>query len=114
MITFKVDNQEVSIQEGTFLLKALQELGHNVPHLCNYEGLEHYTSCMLCLVKNVKTGQLIPSCSLKVEPDMEIITHDDEIVEARKMGLDLLLSDHVGDCEAPCTKACPAHMNIPR
>ncbi|NND08574.1 MAG: NAD(P)-binding protein [Saprospiraceae bacterium] len=114
MITFKVDTQEVSIQEGTFLLKALQELGHNVPHLCYYEGLEHYTSCMLCLVKNVKTGQLIPSCSLKVEPDMEIITHDDEIVEARKMGLDLLLSDHVGDCEAPCTKACPAHMNIPQ
>ncbi|MDH3245278.1 MAG: 2Fe-2S iron-sulfur cluster-binding protein [Saprospiraceae bacterium] len=113
MLPFKVDNEEVKYTEGSSLLKALQELGYEIPHLCYYEGLDHYTSCMLCMVKDVKTGQLIPSCSLKVQPGMEIITIDDEIVEARKMGLDLLLSDHVGDCEAPCTKACPAHMNIP-
>ena len=113
MISFKVNQQEAQIEAGTFLLNALQELGHNIPHLCYYEGLDHYTSCMLCLVKDARSGQLIPSCSLKVESGMEIITLDDEIIEARKMGLDLLLSDHVGDCEAPCTKACPAHMNIP-
>jgi ferredoxin len=113
MVWIKVNQQEVAVPEGTYLFKALQDLGHEIPHLCYYEGLEHYTSCMLCMVKDGKTGTLIPSCSLKVKEEMEIITEDEEIFEARKMGLDLLLSDHTGDCEAPCTKACPAHMNIP-
>lgn len=113
MIQIKVNAQEVTVAEGTYLFKALQGLGHDIPHLCYYEGLEHYTSCMLCMVKDARTGALIPSCSLQVQPGMEIITDDEEIFDARKMGLDLLLSDHIGDCEAPCTKACPAHMNIP-
>ncbi|MCB0547117.1 MAG: (2Fe-2S)-binding protein [Phaeodactylibacter sp.] len=114
MIRFKVNEKEVEVAEGAYLFKALQALGHDIPHLCYYEGLEHYTSCMLCLVKDARTGTLIPSCSLKVQPGMEIITDDEEVFEARKTGLELLLSDHVGDCEAPCTKACPAHMDIPR
>ncbi|MCB9288059.1 MAG: (2Fe-2S)-binding protein [Lewinellaceae bacterium] len=113
MIRFKVNHKEVEVAGGAYLLPALQALGYDIPHLCYYEGLEHYTSCMLCLVKDARTGALIPSCSLRVEPEMDIITDDEEIFEARKTGLELLLSDHVGDCEAPCTKACPAHMNIP-
>ncbi|MCO6479342.1 MAG: (2Fe-2S)-binding protein [Phaeodactylibacter sp.] len=113
MIQFKVNGKEVEAAEGAYLLSTLQALGHDIPHLCYYEGLEHYTSCMLCLVKDGRTGALLPSCSLKVQPGMEITTDDEEIFEARKAGLELLLSDHVGDCEAPCTKACPAHMNIP-
>lgn len=44
---------------------------------------------------------------------MNIITVDEEILETRKIALELLLSEHVGDCEAPCTVTCPAHMNIP-
>ncbi|MCB0585895.1 MAG: (2Fe-2S)-binding protein, partial [Phaeodactylibacter sp.] len=107
MIRFKVNHKEVEVARGAYLLPALQALGYDIPHLCYYEGLEHYTSCMLCLVKDARTGALIPSCSLRVEPEMDIITDDEEIFEARKTGLELLLSDHVGDCEAPCTKACP-------
>ncbi len=114
MASFKVNGKEVEAAEGAYLLKALQALGHDIPHLCYYDGLEHYTSCMLCLVKDARTGALIPSCSLKVQAGMEIITDDEEIIEARKTGLELLLSDHVGDCEAPCTRACPAHMDIPQ
>ena len=44
---------------------------------------------------------------------MDIISMDDEVREARKTALDLLLSEHVGDCEAPCQVTCPAHMDIP-
>ena len=109
-----IDNKEVQVPEGVYLLKALEDMGHDIPQLCYYEGLDPNASCMLCMVKDVKSGQLIPSCSMKVQEGMNIITDDTEIFEARKMALDLLLSDHVGDCEAPCTKACPAHMDIPR
>jgi NADPH-dependent glutamate synthase beta subunit-like oxidoreductase len=76
------------------------------------DELEHFTSCMLCLVKD-GSGKLFPSCSVAAAPGMNIITGDDEIREARQTALELLLSEHVGDCEAPCRLTCPAHMNIP-
>ncbi len=113
MIRLKVNHKEVELAEGANLMQALLGMGYDIPHLCYYEGLEHHTSCMLCLVKDARTGALMPSCSVKAQPDMEVITDDEEIFEMRQAALDLLLSDHVGDCEAPCTKACPAHMNIP-
>ena len=56
MIRFKVNHKEVEVAAGAYLLPALQALGYDIPHLCYYEGLEHYTSCMLCLVKDARTG----------------------------------------------------------
>lgn len=94
-------------------MKAAQAIGIDVPNMCWHEELEHFTSCMLCLVKDSSTGKLFPSCSVKATEGLEIITDDSEIKEARQTALELLLSEHVGDCEAPCQVACPAHMNIP-
>ena len=68
---------------------------------------------MVCMIKDKNTGMLHPSCAYLAQDGMEIITNDDEVFEARKDALELLLSDHVGDCEAPCRIACPAFMNIP-
>lgn len=94
-------------------MKAAQKMGIDVPNLCWHDELEHFTSCMLCLVKDGKNGKLFPSCSIQAAEGQEIITDDQEIAEARHMALELLLSEHTGDCEAPCQIACPAHMNIP-
>jgi hypothetical protein len=113
MIKLKINHSEVSVTPGITILEAAQQLGIEIPTMCHNEEVEHFTSCMICLVKNVHNGKLYPSCSLQVHEGMEIITLDDEIREARQTGLELLLSDHVGDCEAPCTIACPAHMDIP-
>jgi hypothetical protein len=111
--TLKIDGKHVSVDPGTTILQAAHKLGIEIPTMCHNEEVEHFTSCMICLVKNQHNGKLVPSCSLQVHEGMEIITLDDEIREARQTGLELLLSDHVGDCEAPCTIACPAHMDIP-
>jgi NADPH-dependent glutamate synthase beta subunit-like oxidoreductase/ferredoxin len=113
MIKLKINHTEVSVEPGTTILKAAQQLGIEIPTMCHNDEVEHFTSCMICLVKNVHNGKLYPSCSLPVTEGLEIITLDDEIREARQTGLELLLSDHVGDCVAPCTIACPAHMDIP-
>ena len=94
-------------------MKAAQNMGIDIPNLCWHDELEHFTSCMLCLVKDQSNGKLFPSCSVKATEGLEIITDDNEIQEARKTALELLLSEHVGDCEAPCQIGCPAHMNIP-
>ncbi|RIH65034.1 FAD-dependent oxidoreductase [Mariniphaga sediminis] len=113
MITLKINNKEVRVEEGTSVMKAAQQVGIEVPNLCWHDELEHFTSCMLCLVKDTRNGKLFPSCSIQAAEHMDVVTDDDEVVEARKTALELLLSEHVGDCEAPCHIACPAHMNIP-
>ena len=114
MIRLKIDNKEIEVEEGTSILEAAKTLGADIPTMCWYKGLEHFTSCMVCLVKDTKSGSLLPSCSVKAAEGMQISTMDEEIHDARKTALELLLSEHVGDCEAPCQFACPAHMDIPK
>ncbi|HKM94766.1 MAG TPA: FAD-dependent oxidoreductase [Prolixibacteraceae bacterium] len=113
MIKLNINNMPVEVAPGTSILEAAEKLGFEIPTLCHNKEVENHTSCMICLVKNTQNGKLIPSCSIPAEEGMNIVTIDDEIHEARQTGLELLLSDHVGDCEAPCTIACPAHMDIP-
>ena len=95
-------------------MKAAQQMGIEIPNMCWHDELEHFTSCMVCMVKDQSSGKLFPSCSVVATDGLEIITDDDEIKESRQTALELLLSEHVGDCEAPCQIACPAHMDIPR
>jgi NADPH-dependent glutamate synthase beta subunit-like oxidoreductase/ferredoxin len=113
MIKLKIDNREVEADEGTALIKVIRDGGTEVPSMCYLEDMDHFTSCMVCVVKEQSSGKLIPSCSRKAEDGMDIITMDDEVREARKTALELMLSEHVGDCEAPCQLTCPAHMDIP-
>ena len=95
------------------ILKAAGTLKINIPTLCHLNGYEHITSCMLCVVHEINSDKLLPACSALVAENMRIETDNQKIKTARKDALDLLLSEHVGDCEAPCHRTCPAHMNIP-
>lgn len=113
MIKLKINNTNIEVAEGTSVLKAAENMGIKFPTMCFHEGFTNHPSCMLCLVKDAKSGKLHPACALPANNNMEIITDDDEIYEARKESLELLLSDHVGDCEAPCRPSCPAFMDIP-
>jgi NADPH-dependent glutamate synthase beta subunit-like oxidoreductase len=113
MIKLTIDNQTIEVQPGSSVWQAAHSIGINIPTMCYLEGTEHFTSCMICLVKDAKNGRLFASCSTSVFEGQEIITNDEETTESRKAALELLLSEHVGDCEAPCQLVCPAHMNIP-
>ncbi len=112
-IEIKINNQTLTVQSGSTVREAALEAGIHIPVMCENEDVEHFASCMVCLVKNAVSGKLFPSCSTRVEEGMQIITGDEEVMEARKIALELLLSEHVGDCEAPCQTSCPAHMDIP-
>jgi ferredoxin len=113
MIRLKIDNKELEVESGRVLMEVIRESGMDIPSMCYLKGAAHFTSCMVCVVKDRKSGRLIPSCSRKAEDGMDIISIDEEVKEARKTSLELLLSEHVGDCEAPCQITCPAHMDIP-
>ena len=113
MVKLTIDNQTVEVSEGTSVWKAAQSIGIEIPTLCYLEGTQHFTSCMICLVKDARNGRFFASCSTPVFEGQNVITNDAETLESRKAALELLLSEHVGDCEAPCQLVCPAHMNIP-
>jgi NADPH-dependent 2,4-dienoyl-CoA reductase/sulfur reductase-like enzyme/ferredoxin len=114
MIGITINGQQVEVPEGTTLLQAARLVQVNIPTLCFLEGLENHTSCMVCVVEETNTGRLLPACSAKVETGMAVQTDSEPVFRARQSALDLLLSEHVGDCEGPCRLICPAHMNIPR
>jgi NAD-dependent dihydropyrimidine dehydrogenase PreA subunit len=113
MPDLNINGLPARVKEGSTVLDAAELLALEIPTLCHMKNKPPETSCMLCVVKDKATGQLIPACSTKAVEGMEIDTECDEVRSARRDILNLLLSEHVGDCEAPCTRICPAHLDVP-
>jgi predicted molibdopterin-dependent oxidoreductase YjgC len=113
MIRFRLDNRDFEAEEGSTILESASIAGIHIPTLCHKDGIEHYSSCMTCLVKNNITNSFIPSCSALVQPGMDIDASSDQVVALRKKSVELLFSEHRAECEAPCRVVCPAGYNIP-
>jgi len=109
-----IDNREVEVAEGATILDAAGKLNIEIPTLCYLEGFPANTSCMVCVVKVDGRASLVPACGTKAEEGMRVESETPEVHEARKAALELLLSDHAGDCIGPCHAICPAKMDIPR
>jgi NADPH-dependent glutamate synthase beta subunit-like oxidoreductase len=117
-----IDNREVDMPAGSTLLEAARQLGIDVPALCYVDGLRPSTSCMICVMKVVRrhegdlanTGRLVPSCATVAEEGMRVESETDAVRRVRKTTLELLLSDHAGECRAPCQFACPFDTDLPR
>jgi len=113
MVKLTIDHIPVEVPDGISVMEAAATLGITIPSMCWKPGFSNHPSCMVCLVKEVGKDHLVPSCAMPVSEGMNILTGTPEVMEARKEALELLLSDHVGDCEAPCRLSCPAAMDIP-
>ena len=113
MVKLTIDHIPVEVQEGISVMEAAAILGIRIPAMCFKPQFSNHPSCMVCLVKDLNRNQLVPSCAMPVAEGMNILTASPEVTEARREALELLLSDHVGDCEAPCRLSCPALMDIP-
>ena len=108
----RIDNKEVEVRADETLFQIARRLGKNIPSMCFVEGAKHHSSCMVCMVKNEESGQMIPSCSTYPVEGMQIDTESEEVKEMRRLALELLLSDHRADCEAPCSMVCPQHLDV--
>jgi len=109
-----IDGREVEVDPETTILDAAEKLGIEIPTMCYLRGHEATTSCMVCVVKVAGANGLVPACGTLAQDGMQVESSSAEVGDARKAALELLLSDHVGDCVGPCAMGCPAHMNIPR
>jgi formate dehydrogenase major subunit len=112
-LTLTIDGHHVSVTPGTTILSAARKLGLAIPTLCHVEGFEPSASCFLCAVKIAGRPNFWPSCATPAAEGMTVITDSEEVRSARKTSLELLLSDHAGDCIGPCRTGCPARLDIP-
>ena len=107
-ITITIDGKKIETQEGMTILNVASQNGIKIPNLC-YDGrVELYGACGLCTVEVEGIPKLLRACSTKVSDGMVVYTQTERVKASRKVALELLLSDHTGDCVAPCSKACPA------
>ncbi len=113
VIELKINGNPVNVSPGSTVLDAIRLAGTDVPTLCHLEGSAPFTSCMMCTVLDKTSGKTFASCSIPATGGMEIETDNDNLSEQRKTILELLMSEHLGDCEAPCEVVCPASMPIP-
>ena len=101
-VTVKINNIDVQIEEGSTILEAARKAGFDLPTFCHAENLKPFTSCFICAVKvEGGKGNLVPSCSTKVREGMSVTVESEEIDAARKMALNLMLSDHCGRLPPP-------------
>jgi ferredoxin len=113
MPSLTIDQHRIAAKPGDTILQAARAAGIEIPTLCYLEGFEAGASCMVCAVKLKHNGQFIPACGSRVVDGMELEHDTQEVREARRMALELLFSDHLGDCLSPCQRICPAHLGIP-
>ena len=113
MITLTINNNQINVPEGTTILEAAGKLNIEIPTMCYLEECDPITSCMVCVVRDQNSDRMLPSCSMPVAEGLQIETESERVQKFRKDTLDLLLSEHVGNCEGPCQRSCPAYMNIP-
>ena len=95
------------------MLDAARKLGIDIPTLCFHQGCNPSTSCLACLVRIGGQERLVPSCATAAAEGMQVESETEAVRQARRTALELLLSDHLGDCMGPCQLGCPAKMDIP-
>lgn len=108
-----IDNHKIDVEPGTTILEAARKVGVSIPTMCHRDGHPPLTSCFVCVVKVNGGERLLPACATKVTDGMVVESACEEVQTARRTALELLLSDHLGDCIGPCQAVCPAHMDIP-
>ena len=111
-ISFTIDGREMRAQQGQTILDVAKANGIVIPTLCHHEKISRTTSCFVCVVRHSQTGRYIPSCAALPAADQNYESSSRDVFEMRQTALNLLLSEHTGDCEAPCTISCPAHARV--
>ena len=97
-ITLLIDGVEVTVPEGTSVMRAAAMCGVNIPRLCATDSLEPFGSCRLCLVEIEGRKGYPASCTTPVEPGMKVRTQSTKLQTLRKGVMELYISDHPLDC----------------
>jgi NADH-quinone oxidoreductase subunit G len=97
-VTLIVDGKKVTAPAGTLLIEACKTVGIEVPSFCYYPNLSLQGACRMCLVKVEKMPKLQTACTTVIGEGMVVTTESEEIKQARKSMLEMLLGNHPLDC----------------
>ena len=108
MVKVTIDGMSVQVPKGAMLIDAAKLAGVSIPTLCYLELHGDMSggnsSCRICVVEVAGRKNLAPACSTPVMDGMDVKTATDRVINARKVNVELLLSDHAQDC-LTCAKA---------
>jgi NADH-quinone oxidoreductase subunit G len=97
-VTFIVDGKKLTAPAGTLLIDACRKAGIEIPAFCYYPGLSLQAACRMCVVRQEKVPKLQTACTTTVAEGQVFITESEEIAQARKSTIQLLLGNHPLDC----------------
>ena len=97
-VTLTIDGFEVTVPEGTSVMRAAAEAGIQVPKLCATDMLDAFGSCRLCVVEIEGRRGTPASCTTPVAPGMVVHTQSSKVKKIRKGVMELYISDHPLDC----------------
>jgi len=98
LVNITVDGKPVSAPAGTLLIEACKTVGIEVPSFCYYPNLSLQGACRMCLVRVEKMPKLQTACTTGITEGMVVVTDNDEIRQARKSMVEMLLGNHPLDC----------------
>lgn len=107
-INITINGKKITAAPGETILQAARRNNIEIPTLCYDDSLKPYGACGLCVVAMEGSPRLFRACATEVAEGQVIHTDTAEVRRARQTALELLLSNHKGDCIAPCKAACPA------
>ena len=97
MVTLRIDNQPVTVPEGTTILDAAAQIGIPIPKLCYLKDINEIAACRVCAVELEGKQRLITSCNNVVQEGMVIRTSSHKVRAHRRNTIQLILSQH--DCK---------------
>ena len=103
-VTLTIDGQEVKAKKGTTILQAAAQVGIDIPTLCFLKDINEVGDCRMCIVEVEGRRGFATSCIQTVEEGMVVHTHTPNVLEARHVILDLIISNHAKDC-LTCTRS---------
>ncbi|MDR3341294.1 MAG: [FeFe] hydrogenase, group A [Treponema sp.] len=109
MVNLKINGKPVQVEEGITILKAAKKVNIKIPTLCYNPDLPPWASCGLCIVRTAGPGspRMARACTTVVAENMDIVTHDAELISVRRTVLELILSNHPNDClQCPRNGSC--------
>lgn len=107
-----INGQPVRFIEGATILEIATAAGIHIPTLCFKQGLHPVGGCGVCVVEDTDSGKIMPACATMAIEPLNLSSNSKKVMEIRNSALELLLSDHPADCEAPCQMACPSGLPV--
>ena len=111
MINLTIDDQKITVPEGTTILQAAKQAGIDIPTLCFLKDINEVGDCRMCIVEVEGRKGFATSCIQKVEEGMIVHTHTPNVLEARHVILDLIISNHSKDC-LTCTRSGNCELQV--